>query len=328
GAAYASVNAQPSAAISLVIGARYEYSRTHMRDAGTGKSIIDRRLGAIFPNISFSGKLSDKAELQLSYSRRISRPSYNDLASFIIYNDPISVFTGNPLLRPAVTNNLKLGYTYRRYAFSILLSRDDYSIARYQLTGNPSGNLVFISPQNVRFQNNLTFQASLPWQPTSWWTMSYSLLGGWRRFRIDYTLQPVEKTYFGYSLNFSESFSLPKNFSAEISGWYNSRGYYGSTKVGEKGTVNIGFKKELDKNKGSLQLSVTDLFMTIHYTSDIGALTEEAYSTKAHVTYYPETGKFPIIKLTYSRSFGHSKTGSERKQDMGAEDERDRIRKD
>ncbi|HMH20674.1 MAG TPA: TonB-dependent receptor [Puia sp.] len=328
GAAYGSVATQIGASARLVIGARYEYSRTRMKDAGSGKNIIDRKLGALFPDISFSKKLGEKDELQLSYGKRISRPSYNDLASFITYNDPISVFTGNPLLRPSVTNNLKLGYNYRRYSFSLLLSRDDYPIARYQLTANPSGNLVFISPQNVTWQNNITVQAVLPLKINDWWDMSYSLEGGWRRFKITYTQQPVEKTFFPWSLNFSESFTLPRSFFAEISGWYSAAGYYGSTKGPANGSVNMGIKKELEKNRGSLQLSVTDLLMTIHYTSYIGALTEEAYSTRAHVTYSPESARFPIIRLTYSRSFGNNKAKKERTPDAGSKEERDRVRKE
>ncbi len=50
-------------------------------------------------------------------------PSYNDLSSFVSYNDPMSVFTGNPLLQPSITNNLKFDYVYKRYSFSLLLSR-------------------------------------------------------------------------------------------------------------------------------------------------------------------------------------------------------------
>src|SRR5258705_6011550 len=34
----------------------------------------------------------------------------NDLASYVIYTGPTSIATGNPLLKPTITNNLKLGY--------------------------------------------------------------------------------------------------------------------------------------------------------------------------------------------------------------------------
>ena len=144
GAAYASVNAQFNASTSLVVGARYEYSYTNMDDPKSGQSLVDRKLGVLFPSILFSKKLNENSELQLSYTKRISRPSYNDLASYVGYSDPTAVYTGNPFLKPTITNNIKLGYIYHDYSFSLLFSRDDHPITRYQLGQGPSKDLLYI----------------------------------------------------------------------------------------------------------------------------------------------------------------------------------------
>jgi iron complex outermembrane receptor protein len=322
-ALYASVNTQLNPSTTLVLGARYEYSRTRMSNGNTGAATIDRKLGKLFPNLSLSGKFNDRSDWQMSYTERISRPSYNDLASYVAYNDAVSVFTGNPSLQPTITRNLKLGANARNYSFSVLLSRDDNPIAQGQLVYSPSGDIVYITPQNVSWQKNLTFQANAPCKMNGWWTMSYGFVGGWRQFRIDYTPQPVEKTYFGYSLNFTGSFRLPRQYSAELSGWYNSLSYYGSAKVEGYGTVNAGIKKELLRNKGSFQLSATDLFRSMHVISYIGAVTEEAFATKARIDWRAESRKFPVLKLTYTRSFGSGAGGN--RQNRGLEGERDRI---
>ncbi len=158
--------------------------------------------------------------------------------------------------------------------------------------------------------------------------MSYGFVGGWRQFKVVHTVQPVEKTYFGYSLNFSESFKLPSNFFMEISGWYNSSSYDGSKKVEGFGALNAGVKKELKKNGGAFQLSVTDILKTVSINSSFGSITEEAFNLKSNVTFNTESGKSQIIKLTYTRSFGNTSIKSQRKQASGSQDERDRIRKD
>lgn len=325
GAAYASVNAEISPRSKLVIGARYEYARMRINNQKSGENTADRKLGVLFPSIFFSRKLNDRAELQFSYTKRISRPTYNDLTSFIAYNDPISVFTGNPLLKPTITNNIKFGYNYLVYSFSILFSRGDYPIAEGQLTPGNSGNVVYISPQNLTYQNNISLQTNLPFKINNWWSMNYSFTGGWRQYKIDYLVLPVKKAYFGYSLNFSESLKLPRDFSAEISGWYNSSFYGGAAKIKGFGALNAGVKKELKKNGGSFQLSVTDFLRTTNVNIYIGDFSQDAFSTRAHVNFNPESMKFPIIKLTYSRSFG-SGARDKRKQDASS-DERDRIRK-
>lgn len=328
GAAYASVNAQINPSTSLIIGLRYEYSHTHMDNPETGENTVDRKLGVLFPNISFSRKLNDHSDIQISYTKRISRPSYNDLASYIGYSGPVAAYTGNPLLQPTISNNLKLGYNYRGYSFSILLSRDDNPIARYQLSENPAGNLLYISPQNLDWQNYLTFQTNLPVKVNGWLTMNYGFVGGWRQFKEDFTPQPVEKGYFAYSANFSETFKLPGRLSAEISGWYDGPSYNGVVKIDGFGALNAGIKKELKNDKGTFQLSVSDILRTISISGYHGSLTEEAFSEKNHFIYNTESTRSPIIKLTYTRSFGSGAVKSQRKSDAGAKDESDRIRKE
>jgi len=326
GAVYASVNSQLNPSTNLVAGVRYEYSSTNMDNSKSGATIANRKLGSLFPSVFFSEQLNDNSELQLSYTKRIGRPSYNDLASYVGYSDPTAVYTGNPFLKPTITHNIKLGYNYKSYSFSLLFSRDKNGISRYQLTESPAKDMLFISPQNLVWQNTITFQTNLPWKVNYWWTMNYGFVGGFRQYKVDYTKEPFEKTWFGYSFNFSQAFKLPGRYSAEFSGVYHSRSYDGTKTVKGFGVLNAGVKKELKKNGGSFQLSVSDLLCKEHYFINYGTITQEAFSIKSYVGFYPESAKFPIIKLTYSRSFGNTKTKVQRS--TGTSDEQERVRKD
>ncbi|WP_138990419.1 TonB-dependent receptor [Larkinella sp. C7] len=328
GAAYASVNTPLNASIQLAAGIRYEYSHTRMDDLKTGENTINRRLGAWFPTVLLTKKVNPNAEWQLSYTKRISRPSYNDLASFVLYSDPTAVYTGNPALKPTITSNLKLGYTFRGYSFSLLFSRDKHPIARYQITEREARNLLYVSPQNLAWQNNLTFQTSLPWKVSNWWTMNAGFVGGLRQFRVEHTRIPVEKSYFGCSVNFSQTFKLPARFSAELSGWYNSTAYNGSIKVTGFGALNVGVKKELKNDAGSFQLSISDILRTLQINPYYGTLTQEAFSIKNHVQVNTESTQSPILKLTYSRSFGDIHANKKSQRNAGSMDERDRVRKE
>ena len=326
GAVYASVNSKINQSTSLVLGARYEYSYTNMDNSKSGNSVARRKLGALFPSIFFSKKINDQAELQLSYTKRISRPSYNDLASYVGYSDPTAVYTGNPFLKPTITNNIKLGYNYKSYSFSLLFSRDDNAIIRYQLTESPAQDMLFISPQNLKRLNTITFQTNLPWKVNNWWTMNYGFVGGLKSYKAEYTKKPFKKSYVGYSLNFTQLFKLPAGFSTELSGLYHSLSYDGSRRVKGFGVLNAGVKKELKKNGGSFQLSVSDILSTERYIINYGTLTEEAFSIRNHVAFYPESATFPIIKLTYSRSFGNNRTKAQ--VSTGTNEEQERVRKD
>ncbi|MBL0741957.1 outer membrane beta-barrel family protein [Chryseolinea lacunae] len=325
-AGYASMNVQLNASTSLMAGARYEYSHT-FANADKDENKIDRRLGKLFPSVFLSKKLGEQSELQFSYTKRISRPSFNDLASFLFYTDPMSVATGNPALQPTVTNNFKIGYNHHGYSFSLTASRDDHPIVLYQEKESPARDLMYNRPENMAYQNNLTFQATLPFTVAKWWTMTYSYVGGLRQFKLDHTQEKLVKTYFAYSFNGSQTFSLPKNFSLELSGWYNSTQYDGSKKLDGFGMLNAGIKKDLNKNWGSLQLSVTDIFKSMRVSGYFGTITEEAFSLKAHFVYGAESANNRIVRLTYSKSFGNVKVKSKSSRDGTSKDERDRIRR-
>jgi iron complex outermembrane receptor protein len=327
GAAYASGDYRPNSTLCITAGLRYEYSRTRMTDPGTGATTIDRKLGVLFPSIFVSKTTGDNTGWILSYTKRISRPTYNDLSSFVAYNDPISVFTGNELLKPTITNNVKLGYHYHGYAITALASHDDYPIARWQATASPTGDLLYISPQNLQFANNLSLQLDLPWKPFTWWTINISGIAGWVRFNETYTPLPVEKTWFAYNLHASESFALTGSLLLELSGWYTGPSYEGSVKNAPVGSVDGGIKKQLPKNKGILQLSITDIFKTVKYKNYYGSLTPDPFDGHSWDVYNPESRRSQIVKLTFTRSFGAGAGKTRRTPDTGSQDEQGRVRK-
>ncbi len=309
-AAYVSANTELGKDIHLVTGMRYEFSRTGTTD-----------LGVFFPYLSLT-----KPHWQFSYSKRISRPSYRDLSSFITYNDPLSVFTGNPFLKPTVTQNLNLVYDNKGYSVSLLLSRDVNPIARWQIVESPNRDLMYIGPQNMEWQNNLTMQFNAPIKISGWWSMNLNLVGGWKQYREEYTKYALQKTWFGYSGTMNQTFLLPKNYSVEISGWYNSSSYNGTTQTKVFGAVNGGIKKVLNEKSGTLQFSITDIFSTVHYITSYGSLTREAFDGSSHVVVNPESGISPVFRLTWSRSFGSANSKTSGSRINVSTDEQNRIR--
>jgi hypothetical protein len=323
-AGYAVLNWKPDSLTSLSAGARYEYSRNTTDHSLNAEYNINRELGKLFPDIFFSRKLDEREELQLSYTERIHRPSFSDLASYVSYNDPTSVFTGNPALKPTITHNLKLAYNWHDYLFSILYSRDTDPIVGIQGVPGPTKGLVYLMPENADWQNNLTAQATIPVKVADWWEMNYNFIGGWHQYRISYFPELLEKSYFSYSLNFSESFKLPRHYAIELSGYYNSSAYGGNSRSNGNAIVNLGLKKELMNNNGSFQLSIADVFQASNYRGHDGAIIADAFNSDVQVSYRGESYFRPIIKLSYSRSFG-SGNRKNTQHVNGTKEEQDRL---
>ncbi len=97
---------------SLQIGLRVE--QTHSRGHSvTIDSVVSRNYLNLFPTFFLSRQLDTNHVLNLSYSRRIDRPNYQDLNPFKFYLDPITFQVGNPYLRPQYTHSWQLTHVYK-----------------------------------------------------------------------------------------------------------------------------------------------------------------------------------------------------------------------
>ncbi|TDX02018.1 outer membrane beta-barrel protein [Dinghuibacter silviterrae] len=295
-AAYASFHIRFDTLTTLIAGARYEYSRTIATDT------LHRILNGLFPDIFLTRKVGDDRAVVLSYTKRISRPSYDDLESSIWYNDPISVFTGNPLLRPTITHNLKLSYTSHGYALSVLASRDNYPIARYTATARAGSDLVYIAPVNLDYLEAVLLQAVLPLKPLPWWDINASASGGWTQYHASYNPIPYEKSFLSGSLNVTSVVRFPRHYLVQVSGTYNTQSFYGASENKGAATLSAVVKKEMG-TRSSLLFSLTDI-TRVQYQGYIGSVTRDPFSTQVYVTFRPEGWWRPVAKISYVRAFG------------------------
>lgn len=320
GAAYFTAQYAMDEKTTFKAGARYEYWDRNFSD-----DALDKRFGKLFPSIFLSRQLSSSTSLTIAYNKRITRPNYNDLASFLVYNDPISVFTGNPLLKPAISNNLNLSFQVGGNHLGLRYSEEQNPIARYQLVENEQSDLIIVAPQNVAYQKSLALQMNIPWEVRSWWTMNVGGSFAGRRFLLQHTREAVRKDYLFFDLNGSQTFQLPRGFDLELSGWYISDHFNGSVQVEGFGMLNAGLKKTLKNNQGSLQFTVTDLLKSMNIITYFGQLTEEAFGVESRIHFQPESTNARIFKLSYFRSFGNTKVKGRKERSRGVSEEQSRI---
>ena len=67
-----------------------------------------------YPTLHVNYNLSESQQLRGSYSRRIQRPSPQDLNPYTLYIDPLNLRRGNPFLTPEVTDSFELGWQSRK----------------------------------------------------------------------------------------------------------------------------------------------------------------------------------------------------------------------
>ena len=118
GAAYSSLSVAIDSATSVKLGLRYEYTSSNL-GSPTQKNIVDRKYGNLFPSLFILHTINENNAVNLSYSRRIWRPSFSALAPWVIFLDPKTFQTGNPALQPAITDAINASYTYKNKILSL-----------------------------------------------------------------------------------------------------------------------------------------------------------------------------------------------------------------
>ena len=309
-AAYSELDYQATEKIRLKGGLRYEYTDTELNSTNGGQ-VIDRQFGSLFPSLFFHYKINLTNQFNLSYSRRINRPSFSDMAPFIIFLSPNTSFGGNAALQPAIANTFQADYRYKTVNFSFQYTQEDSTIVRFQNRFDLVTNTQIIIPDNLRKQRTLSASVAFPVKVNDWWNM--------RLFGI-YTYQTAVSVNdefgaqeFGqnvFRLNGSQSFKLLYDFGIELSGFYQTTSLNGNVKFEPQGVFNFGIQKRL-KNNARLTFNINDVFNSL---KAIG------------VTDFPNEGIFVTrtfdfsqrtFRLTYSTTFGNQKLKSSRNRNSG-----------
>ena len=304
------------------LGIRNEYTQT----IGNLSSVfpqedgnVRRKYNNLFPTAGISFNINQKNSLGLSAGRRIDRPSYADLNPFESQLDELTYFKGNAFLRPQYSTNVQLTHTYA-YVLNTSIGYSFTNNFFTEVTDTTQNNKSFLITRNVGTRNLVNINSSLPFQFTNKW-------GG---FVTVGALQATNKGTFGegrdfvlqrFSWNFyaQQSYLVNQKLSVELSGFYNSPSIWGATfKNREMWGVDAGLKLKILKDRGSLNVSVSDIFRSMRWRgiSDFSGLYMDASGTwESHQ-----------LRFNFTYSFGNEQVKGMRNRKTGAEDEMNRVK--
>ncbi|HWU93252.1 MAG TPA: outer membrane beta-barrel family protein [Sphingomicrobium sp.] len=103
---------QPIGNWTVMPGLRIERDNRRISSPGHPEVRIDRT--DIFPTLHIDHALSKNLNLTISYSKRIDRPSLNELRPYAIVEDVVNAKQGNPHLRNQSTDAYEVNVHYRR----------------------------------------------------------------------------------------------------------------------------------------------------------------------------------------------------------------------
>lgn len=224
-----------------------------------GQNYID-----YFPSLHTSYKLTDDLSLQLSYSRRISRPDMFSLNPFESIRDQFSQFQGNPSLKPEYSNSYEFGMIKNLEKGSLFASvytkTTSNTVEEFPSTG--VNGIIITKPQNIGSRQDLGMEFNGSYRIADWYKVSSEF--NW--FYYSRTAPNISIKSNQWSASLSNTFKLPIKLDAELSFNYNSKQKQLFQTQNDNFYTNLGLKKILFKNRISLNLSIRDLFNSRKYS--------------------------------------------------------------
>ncbi len=297
-AGYMGLSLQLAASTDLQAGLRYEYTDSNL---GTleNENLIDRQYGNLFPSLTVTKKLGTENVFNLAYSRRITRPTFNEMAPFVFFTGPNTFFEGNPTLRPAITDALEVSLQKGALWLSAKYSYTKNQIGALQPVLNKETGVQVYKSLNMDYVNLAAFSTSYSIGIKKWWDIQTEATLYLQNFQTSYTNTEYTKSDVYLSLSATSTITLPRHFSLEISGNYQSKQYWGIWEFAPMGQLDIGFKKKL--GSGTLSLVFSDILHTYIWNSDI-ILPDKKSSANWKYDWNARA-----IGLTYSVNFGNNK---------------------
>lgn len=227
-------------------------------------STNSRNYFQFFPAVLLQKKFGNGHAAQFSFNRRIDRPDYQDLNPFRYYLDPYLYNIGNPFLQPQISTSLGVSYSLKNY-LTASLGYSQISDAMIQvLYQDTISTTAYLKQTNLERTTNIALNISSAIPVAKWFTTNNSM--NLFRNSTQGLYQGLQMHYGQTSIQFNSIniFKLPKNYSVEVSGFYNSKVLYGLLFMEKQYQLSFGIQKNIFKNQtGTIKLSVSDVFKNL-----------------------------------------------------------------
>ena len=241
--------------------------RAELSDISTeiiGADPNDRQYANLFPSGHVTYEFNETNSLQLSYSRRIWRPRFRSLNPFFSYSDSRNFRSGNPDLDPEFTDSYELSHA--KYWKKVTLTSSIYyrhttGVVERVRTINDDGSTIS-QPYNLSTEDAYGAEFAFTANIAKWWRLDGDL---------NFFRSIIQGTFEGQSLD-ADALSF---FGRASSRWtikkdvnIQARFNYRAPRQTPQGSrlalyyLNIGVNKDIFKKKGTLTLSVSDVFNT------------------------------------------------------------------
>lgn len=259
--------------LGLQAGLRGEYSKVDTKSLAYGQTESDvspykHDYFSLFPSVFLSYALPKDNEIQLNYTRRISRPWGGQLNSFMNITDSTNISFGNPRLSPQYSNAFELNYI--KNWGEHLLSLSGY----YRNTNDVIQRIRFLEGDIMKstYENVAKSQSAgveivgkdklfRILDLTTTVNLFYSKLDGFT-YQPSGAVEPVvgkAEENFSWNARMIANLMLPYSISLQVTGNYNAKQVVAQGYRKPNYSLDAGLRKSFLDKKLSLSINARDL---------------------------------------------------------------------
>ncbi|MBJ6367846.1 outer membrane beta-barrel family protein [Snuella sedimenti] len=289
--------------ISIQLGARFEqYEIEGDFYKGSDKLSVDDAIFSVYPSAFITYNPTEKNQFQISYSRRVDRPSLGQINPIRQWATPRVTSVGNPNLNPQFTNSFEFNYTRQlkkgSLSFGTFYRRVNGTINRIVNKDPFDEDKVLLTFSNYNNTNRYGFEVAANYKITKWWSTNASTDLYLQKQSGIANGEQLEVTNNAFNARINNNFTATKNLRFQLFYMFTGGGRSIQFDVSSMSMLNAGASLNILKSKGSISFRVNDIFKGMRFKFDAK-------------TPYPSNGQFNWESRTayigFSYRFGGEK---------------------
>lgn len=249
---------------SYMAGLRFEQYDYQGLMIDSGVTIAYHNPG-LYPSLFLSEKIGRSSELHLNYSRRVSRPAFDEISPLTDYSNPQNLFRGNPNLQSEHTNLVEFSYNQQAGKIDLMatlyLRNTNQAITTF--TAAVAADTLLTTYINARYNNTYGGELVLKIPVANWWDVTANANLFDTHIAATHLSEGFDNSGLGWFAKLSSHTRLPQDITLELSADYESPKVVPQGKTLSTGSVGFAMGKSfLKKKNATVTLSVTDIFNT------------------------------------------------------------------
>lgn len=239
-------------------GLRWENSNTKGTSTNPNE-VRNRRISKLFPSASIDRKINDKLGTNLSYSYRISRPSYNSLNAFVYYYDPYTFEQGNPNLKPEFTNSFQFNLTYSNQPFFSIGYKNTNDALFEIISQDDDTAQTSRSVINLAKRENWSFRGFAPVSFLDDLDGYTGIIVNYNKYESENLIPKLDLDKWSLTWYTNLEYQLPWNINSEVTGYYTTGGLQGQIEHDWLAGLSFALSKKFMDDKFKLNLGIEEI---------------------------------------------------------------------